>query len=114
MNSLFRRKNSLFREKNSLFFRSQGIWVQAFDLSDRLDTKNAKAIMPNLTSEAESWNKIPRQPGAMVAKAGQPWWEKIFFGIQSREGVHEPCLTAIFFLFNSGWAPPQLLFWRLP
>jgi hypothetical protein len=35
--------------KNSLFFGSQGIGVQAFDLSDRLDTKNAKAIVPNLT-----------------------------------------------------------------
>jgi hypothetical protein len=41
-NSLFRRKNSLFREKNSLFFWAQGIGVQAFDLPDRLDAKNAK------------------------------------------------------------------------
>src|ERR1700674_2029899 len=61
-NSLFRRKNSLFPAKNSLFFRAQGIGlqrieianrfpvfadaqgivVQAFDLSDRLDTKNAR------------------------------------------------------------------------
>jgi hypothetical protein len=61
-NSLFRRKNSLFPAKNSLFRPSQGIglqrieianrfpifahaqgiMVQAFDLSDRLDTKNAR------------------------------------------------------------------------
>src|ERR1700730_4003354 len=61
-NSLFRRKNSLFPAKNSLFRPAQGIGlqrieianrfpvfadaqgivVQAFDLSDRLDTKNAR------------------------------------------------------------------------
>ena len=41
-NSLFRRKNSLFSQKNSLFFRAEGIGVQTFDLSHRLDTKNAR------------------------------------------------------------------------
>jgi hypothetical protein len=30
--------------KKSLFFWPQGIWVQAFDLSDRLDRKNASKV----------------------------------------------------------------------
>src|ERR1700674_4546795 len=41
-NSLIRLLNSLFPRKNSLFFQAQGIGVQAFDLSNRLDAKNAQ------------------------------------------------------------------------